>query len=362
MNTEKKILTPFNKMQQFNKAFPEAKDVYRLMQQWHTTNKPKNGVFFPSETLYSVSPQLMRYIARDKVINNFAVMNEYQKSMLNYFWGLAVFGTWRNSLGIYELDEHIFDSLLASPIPEDTPSTIFDRLPEWCIYVAFPADKFITINFKGTGGYLYQSYIKGFWVMADNQNLVKFKAKVLNFHLDLESDVDTVYGNFQPIQLLLGENLTIKQSMTEHARLVNDAYNRSNDLLGVATETESSFKLIVKLLSVLLLLCAEEPDISQINGEPISRDKLRLPRYETNKKTGAFIVPSQPFIYHIGSRFGGELKMMNEKLAQSDSRVSSKKRPHIRKPHWHGVWRGTGQAKEFHTYWQHPIFVNGGKF
>ena len=50
--------------------------------------------------------------------------------------------------------------------------------------------------------------------------------------------------------------------------------------------------------------------------------------------------------------------LSDERLGSGDSRISSRKRPHIRRGHWHGVWSGTGQNKEFKIYWQPAIFVN----
>lgn len=83
---------------------------------------------------------------------------------------------------------------------------------------------------------------------------------------------------------------------------------------------------------------------------------VKLPA--ADKKTGVFIPPNRPIIYNIGKRLGGEIRTFNDKIAATDSRISNRKRPHIRRGHWHGVWSGTGQNKEFKIYWQPAIFVN----
>ena len=112
------------------------------------------------------------------------------------------------------------------------------------------------------------------------------------------------------------------------------------------------------LLSLLLWLCAEEPDISNIKGEPVTPEQMRIPKYGRNKKTGAFVPPSQPIIYEVGKRLGGEVRQFNKEYGRSDGRTSSRKRPHIRRGHWHGVWKGVGQDRQFSVYWQPAIFVN----
>ena len=56
-------MNPFEKMNAFNKANPEAKEIYRQMQQWQVLNKPENGVFCPSSQLYPMSIKLMQAVA-----------------------------------------------------------------------------------------------------------------------------------------------------------------------------------------------------------------------------------------------------------------------------------------------------------
>ena len=70
--------------------------------------------------------------------------------------------------------------------------------------------------------------------------------------------------------------------------------------------------------------------------------------------------PETKEVYEIGKRLGGEIRTFNERITSGDSRISSRKRPHIRRGHWHGVWAGVGQNKEFKIYWQPAIFVNAG--
>ena len=70
-------------------------------------------------------------------------------------------------------------------------------------------------------------------------------------------------------------------------------------------------------------------------------------------------MPTAPTFIQIGKRLGGKIRSYNERIGQSDSRVSNRKRPHIRRGHWHGYWHGTGQDKEFKIKWQPAIFVRG---
>lgn len=51
-------MNPFEKMNAFNKANPEAKEIYRQMQQWQVLNKPENGVFCPMYKVVRFSPSV----------------------------------------------------------------------------------------------------------------------------------------------------------------------------------------------------------------------------------------------------------------------------------------------------------------
>lgn len=341
------MMFSFDRLVAFNRQYAETKDVYRQMQLWQLKNKPENGVFCPSAQLYGMSPTLgAAMIAGVTQNDSFARMSERAMSVHQLFWGLHVFGAWRNTLGVYRLDGDIAESVLQSPIPDETPISIFTRLPEWCVYVELP-DNLVQFA-KGEQAVT----VDGFWALFDYQN----NKQTLNLVINLKDDMSVSYSQYQPIMLVLDDNYSVKDA-------VQAAYNNisSNvDLIAQNIFMQTDYHITTALLSVLLWLCAEEPDISNIVGEPMSKDQLRQPKYRLHPKTGAFITPSSPNIYNLGKRLGGEIRTFNDKLSQGDSRVSSRKRPHIRRGHWHGHWRGTGQAKQFFVKWQPAIFVNAG--
>ena len=193
--------------------------------------------------------------------------------------------------------------------------------------------------------------IIGFWALYDLVFLNGKYQRILKLYVNIEG------GNSDDlapiIEMAIDNGKTVEQS-------INDAYKAEKDIdpIVALNYAKSDIDMLKMLLSMLLWLCAEEPDISNIQGEPVNKDALRLPKYRINKKTGVFIPPDKPIIYDIGKRLGGEIRTFNDKIATGDSRISSRKRPHIRRGHWHGVWSGTGQNKQFKIYWQSAIFVN----
>lgn len=349
----------FQKMLDFNKKFKDASPAYKTMQAWQLKNsKDCQGIFCPSSFLYNCSPRMMLAYAQGYTqLTDYHLMSKQTKNTIEWFWGVHLFGAWRNTLSIYQIDDDIVDSVIESTIPDDTPTSIFNTLPEWCVYFDLSNAKTkIILDTKHSD----PTEILGFWALYDKYSR---QPKALHIVPHLAGVSNSIYDTLQPLSLILDDNATVAKqaeqalkTMSEHA----DKNGKKMDSLLVLHNATADNKILIKLLSCLLWLCAETPDISNIVGEPLAKDRLRLPKYRQNKKTGAFIVPSAPTFYSIGKRLGGEIRTFNERINAGDDRISSRKRPHIRRGHWHGHWRGTGQAKEFFVKWQPAVFVNSG--
>lgn len=314
------------RMHKFNKEFANAKECYKKMQHYHINAKNKFAFYPMQQTALLHLPTGIVYEQTkddpfsEKGVNALKTLNQ-----------LYLFGTWRNTLGIYRLDDEIIKDSKA--IPNDTPTSIFLNLPEWCVYLDIASAR-IAITQDGRS-----SHVKGFWAIYDLIEYNSTPKKAVNFIIDTDSDDDM----YLPLPLILDDDMTVQQSL---------AY--IDDKIG----DKGSNELIKGLLPYLLWLCVAEPEI-MYRGEPLSRKDLDKPKYQTNKKTGVFIPPSEPFIYEVGSRLGGEVRKYQQQLDKTEPSQTSKKRPHIRRGHWHGYWHGTNQAKEFKLKWQPAIFVNG---
>lgn len=332
-------MTPIERLNQFNKANAETKDVYKKMQAWQVKNKPENGIFCPMYEISYQSPRLFLELSKLKDQR----INQMTYASYKYANELQVFGTWRNSLGIYKIDDDIIKSVADSQIPDDTPVNIFERLPEWCVY--FDTSALDLSEKDGENEYK----IVGFWALFDLVLIGKTYQRTLKLMINV-----TGADEIAPlIDLPVDSDMSIAQSIKHFY-----ASEPHADPFVSAKHAQSDIEMLKILLSMLLWLCAEEPDISNIVGEPIYKDTLRLPKYRVNKKTGAFIPPDRPTFYELGRRLGGEIRQFNEQIGSVDERISARKRPHIRRGHWHGVWSGTGQNKQFRIYWQPAIFVN----
>lgn len=386
-------MTPIELMNLFNKKYNNRKEAYKLMQKNYIDNRTKKGLFSDLKFVKSIEKggfaavsslgqaqvnKEIELINKNPLLSNKEKLEAKDRFLQNYssktanelILGTFLFGTWRNSLGIYSLDENIASQAMSSLIPDETPSLIFSKLPEWCVYVELPKNSNITVSQLTTESLSdsdFEDKIKtvdvkvlGFWAMHDKTDPEKDNIGVghdenmslaVTLHLDYPEDaiVDNIIS--ATFHLPLASNMTINESMEKQYKLTKRAVEESDRII-------SMFKIS---LSLLLWLCVEEPDVSNIKGVQLSRSEMLKPKYSRNKKTGAFIPPDTVQRYQIGKRLGGEMLEHEEEIAKASGTSGKRMKPHIRKGHWHGVWRGVGDERKFDTYWQSAIFVNSKK-
>lgn len=348
----------YQKMLDFNKHFKDTKRIYQAMQGVYLDHKFTDGIFCPSTEIYTLAPIFLMERERggmgNKIVNH---KDERQISLLKYFWGLHTFGTWRNTLGVYRLDPDIFKEVVKSSIPADTPSVIFKRLPEWCVYVDMPKD---AISVQSANG--KKTSIDGFWALLDYdlEEHTDRHRLVLNIVLNTSEPSNTIYDTYQPIRILLDDSLTVSEAF-EFLFFDDFSHKDVRHAIQAKKDMQDTKILLMNLLSVLLWLCAEEPDISNIKGEPLSREDIKKIGYQVNKKTGRFVPPSMPVVRELGKRLGGEIRTFKKIINDEDkeqSQLVRRVRPHIRRGHFHGFWKGKGQDKHFDVKWLPATFVN----
>lgn len=356
----KKYNSAYDQMLQFNKdSVLGLKDIYKSMQLWQLKNGKNDGVFCPTKVSFLPVMRAMQITDPYALVRN-QTDESFRKQvvLLSKMTLTHIYGVWRNTLGIYRIDSDIYKQIEKSNIPLDTPMSIYSRLPEWCVYIELPQDNNLCPG-VGLHGFDVDG-ARGFWAYLDYNSDGKRK---LSLCLDYIA-TDPVYNPFelnidnaQTLQQALELNDEVMLKTNEHySKLDKNNAELAHKALKYSNEHDKA--LVSMMLSLLLWLCAEEPDITNIKGEPVTGEQLRLPRYSRNKKTGMFVAPNAPTVFNIGKRLGGEIRQFNERNGTADTRVSSRKRPHIRRGHWHGVWKGADQDKQFKVYWQPAIFVN----
>lgn len=253
--------------------------------------------------------------------------DRYQVSSLNLdqvrdVSELAAIGTWRYSQGVYRLQPDFFSAICDSEISGDLPSEVLYRLPQWSIYVESPGLRWNDLE------------LIGFWAHLEwDANTHRTELRLL-----LNADETLI-----PIPLHIGR-WTLLESIE---RAISEAQRHTSINLSTIDPAQSVANSIKPVISILLYICSEEPEIQnekEPGAWPERPDAKRT-------KTGHRLFPAQSeTIWKIGYKIG-------EKLAAHNSdELKKPTRAHIRRAHWHGYWVGTDRQK-FVYRWLHPIFV-----
>lgn len=342
----------YEKYKVFNSSFAkhlDMKELYKKIATLYFKEPHPSGIYCDKFRLVELSKYVRQgvFFMSDLNLSNLSLQ---QFEILNFTNAMPMFAAWRNTLGIYQIDNDIFDEMLKSPIPDDTPSIIFKNIPEFCVYIEFPRFlKYSEINESRNG---QEFRTKGLWVY--------FTYEYDNLQLNICSDVDVtatpVPFLYEYLSLPINENWTVKQASEQVFKQYKDPNKTPEYNLALAKADQNA---LMRFLPIVLWLCVQEPDISNIQGEPITINQIKNKKQERNKKTGVFVAPSTPTYYKLGQRLGGEIRKYKDLIkSDKESRKTASKRPHIRKGHYHGYWIGTGQDKHFITKWLPAIFVN----
>lgn len=353
-------LTPFETMQSFHKSAPDRKQVYKKMQKTYLAQKVPMGLFTDSSAVIESDKKSLQIWSMRGFLDGGDIREWHDEERNNHMkarnlhFGTRLFGTWRNTACVYKINEDVAPQALASLIPDDTPSDIYTKIPEWCVYMEIPKSHNIEMSvvtrldennkdtFKNN-----ELKVLGFWAMHDRVQHEGKDRLCLDIFFHVDQSKDTNYRDIvvTPTRLLLSNDLTVAESFEISYNMKFDAAEESP---------------VRTALSMLLWLCVEEPDVTNVHGVKMSREDLKKPRYARNKQTGSFVPPMQATYLEIAQRMGGEIKSWNQEIVESEKsgQTAKRKAPHIRRGHWHGMWVGSGDNKEFKLRWQKPLFIN----
>ena len=246
---------------------------------------------------------------------------------------LAAIGTWRYSQGIYRVDPDLMAGLAESRLPGDLPAEVLHRLPEWCIYVETPG-----MSWAGTA-------LHGFWAHLEwDANSGRSELRLL---LDLD---DRLLG----LPLHLG-SWTLLEAVERYARNAADVAAEQGIKFTVRGEDMDAIVGAVRpLLSILLYLCSDEPEIDDLRQPGSSPAR---PRPKKTKKGWRLFPPDRPRTWTVGAGIGA---LLRESALPGDP-TGRTVRPHLRRGHWHGYWTGARDSAErrFRYRWLAPIVVAG---
>ncbi len=233
---------------------------------------------------------------------------------------LAAIGTWHYSQGIYSVDPDLMSALTFTQPKGDMPSEVLCRLPEWSVYVELP--DYAAWHWSG-------SKMHGFWAVA-NWNPSNNEQELL-FLFDFDDD-DDLASLCLPIGSWPIED-SIKRYVMADLRQNLPSEEIDADLVSNFIDMVSS--TLEPLVSALLYLCSDEPDIHDVR---VSESGARF--------------------WTVGEQIGKQLRD-RQRHAEDVSASGQMVRTYLRRGHWHGGWREAPDGERAFSYkWVPPLIVN----
>lgn len=232
---------------------------------------------------------------------------------------VSALAAWRRTKGIYRLDRTLLDHLLAAPI-ERIPSDTLLRLPEWGVYVEFPEPR------RG---------MRGFFAHFDS-----VIGSPTDLHILLDTDTNGA-GGLAPLLIRLTDDLgeAVRKGFKdsdfhrlEAERFFESAFVRDKSRW---SSPEELYQFVVSpLVSVLLYLCSEEPEIEKERGPA----GVGTPRLEPRSRPQGVV--ELPTVWKTGFKLGKQLRKV-----ESSPHQGGTVRPHMRRAHWHTYRVGKGRNR-----------------
>jgi hypothetical protein len=244
---------------------------------------------------------------------------------------LAALGTWRYTQGIYQVDPDLMAALTDSPISGSLPSEVLYRLPEWCVYIETPDQQY-------QGDTLH-----GFWAHLEwDANTGRTE---LLFLLDCEEYLISIPLHVGAWTITEAVDRAMAECVKQ-GRIHRITMSPSHD------EVQDIAAQLNPLVSVLLYLCSEEPEVDDAR-EPGSSPAR--PRPKKTKKGWRLFPPDKPRIWSVGAKTGEQLRQ-----AVAGDPTGRTVKTHLRRGHWHGFWMGPRQGERKFIYrWISPLVVGG---
>lgn len=241
---------------------------------------------------------------------------------------LGAIGTWRYSQGIYRFDPDLFSALVDTELSGDIPVDVLYRLPEFCIYIETAGLKYLDLD------------LHGFWCHLESD--------VNNGQAELRLLLDTETA-LQPVPLHLGD-WSILEAIQ---RADMESLKHAPALLGLPLGQRERADQLQPLLSLVLYLCSDEPEVDDQRQPGAGPHRPSL----TKTRNGfRLFPPDRPRIWTVGAETGVKLREFNR---SSKPEGGYAVRPHIRRPHWHGYWIGPKQGERRFSYRWIPAILVG---
>lgn len=253
---------------------------------------------------------------------------------------LGALVAWRPTKGIFRFDTELYESLIDTDLAGDVPSSVLLRMPGWAVFIETPSSENLPYQLHGFWAYLSRMGAQAELILV---GLWQKDGAHLDAGIDPEWDI-LLYN------LPLGQHpvsdLTTMMYQRSAIEASKEYVPRPEDVRAIDDHMVSA------MLSLLLYLCSEQPDISDwVPAQPAFRylgmKRRRLASKEAHE-------------WDVGLRLGAALKAAKDRADESggSSEIGASVRPHVRRAHWHSFWVGKRGEQTISLRWLPPIPVN----
>ncbi|EAS1760444.1 hypothetical protein BH012_19665 [Salmonella enterica] len=271
----------------------------------------------------------------------------FTKSLLYELQQLSVLGTWRYSKGIYTPHPSLLQALTETPLSDTLPVDVLLRLPEWCIYIKTPG-----LVISGTPLY-------GFWAMIRMGNTAADKSLYLLLHGLNGLEIETFPLRSASVSAIQDDMFYDGLDSLDADPDVIETLKNSEHLSWLRKRKSDELS---KLLSVLLYVCSDEPEIDserQPGSYPVRPKPVKT-------KRGFRLFPANgPRYWSVGEQMGQALERAEAAMLDNetvDMTTGRHVRAHLRRGHWHGFWKGKmdgSEERRFTYHWLPPQIIGG---
>ena len=248
---------------------------------------------------------------------------------------LQVMGAWRPTQDILRFDADFYGMLAKTGVSGNLPVEILERMPAWALY-------FETRDLAVEGRH-YDGFFAGL-DQSDNREQL-----ILRLHfVSLENMA------ILPYLLPLGD-WSVEEAVARTNEQQRHAMRRLNMVM-TGEYTRIADQGLHSALNLLLYVCSyglEENKAYDFGSG------IRYPQPVKVKRCNwRLFPPPKPVIHRLGTEIGEETRRFAERSCAP--RPHGSPRPHIRRAHWHGYWRGPlndQDSRKFSLKWLPPFMV-----
>ena len=250
---------------------------------------------------------------------------------------LQVIGAWRPTQDILRFDDDFYTMLTKTPVTGRLPAEIIGRIPAWALY-------FETRNLEVEGRH-YDGFFAGLDQSNDREQLI------LRLHFVALQNMAIL-----PFMLPVGD-WSVEEAVVRTNEQQRNAMKRLNmEMTGEYTRVADQG--LHAALNLLLYVCSYglDEDRAYEFGSGI-----RYPQPVRIKRGNwRLFPPPKPVIHKLGNEIGEEARKYKYNDRTCAPRPHGSPRPHIRRAHWHGYWRGPlndQDNRKFSLKWLPPFMV-----